>query len=320
MDQYGPSRSDGLLAAGSARCALLGLAGALGLVGCSPPDRPPALSGPLRTAALEWLHPVSVGRVGLAPGVTYHALRSTGAPWAIHLLQVDLRRCDLAIEVLPAGDPPPATNGRERVSQLAGGAEGVVAAVNGDFFTPEGRPLGWEVVGGRVLSRGRRPAFAWTRHGGPWVGLPTRVGERDRVGPEGAGSEPDASLGAVGGFPVLIRAGAWAEELTGPERSASLEQRDPRTAVGFDAAGQTLWMAVVDGRRDGHSAGMSLLELADLFLALGAEEALNLDGGGSSVMVIGTSLVSRPPAGEGERPVANALAVVRDSGGCGVGP
>ncbi len=320
MDQYGPSRSDGLLDRRSARLALVGLAGALGLAGCSPPDRPVGLAGPLPSSAVEWLQPVSVGRVGLAPGVTYHTLRSERGPWSIHLLQVDLLRCDLFIEVLPAGDPPPGSYGLARVSELAAGVDGVVAATNGDFFTPEGRPLGWEVVGGQVLSRGRRPAFAWSRVGGPWVGTPARVGERDRVGPGPDGSELDPSLSAVGGFPFLIEGRARAGDLTGPERPVSVEQRDPRTALGFDLARGTLWMVVVDGRREGHSAGMSLLELADMFLALGAEQALNLDGGGSSVMVVGTTPVSSPPAGEGERPVANALAVVRRSEGCRVGP
>jgi exopolysaccharide biosynthesis protein len=123
-------------------------------------------------------------------------------------------------------------------------------------------------------------------------------------------------MAAVGGYPVVIRAGMVAKDLTGADRPTTTEQRHPRTAVGFGSAGRSLWLLVVDGRREGHSEGMSLLELADFFLALGADEALNLDGGGSSTMVLGGAMVNLPSAPEGERPVANALAVVHGPQGC----
>ena len=61
---------------------------------------------------------------------------------------------------------------------------------------------------------------------------------------------------------------------------------------------------------------MSLPELAALFEALGASEAINLDGGGSSVMVVGGAPVSRPSDLTGERPVVNALAPMQGSRGC----
>ncbi len=254
-------------------------------------------------SALAWLDPVRVGSAGLASGVSYHFLRAGRGPWVVHLVGVDLERCDIALEVLPAGDPPPGTDARERVSALAAGADGVIAAVNGDFFTPEGRPLGWEVVEGVALSRARGATFAWSRERGPWFGLAVEA-------------TTDPSTAAVGGYPVVVRAGLVADDLTGADRPTSTEERHPRTAVGFDADGGALWLVVVDGRREGYSEGMSLLELADLLLALGVDEALNLDGGGSSTMVLGATPVNRPSAPEGERSVANALAVVRRPEGC----
>jgi exopolysaccharide biosynthesis protein len=57
---------------------------------------------------------------------------------------------------------------------------------------------------------------------------------------------------------------------------------------------------------------MTLPELTGLMEALGIEEALNLDGGGSSVMLVRGRAVSRPSDEEGERPVANALLLVED--------
>jgi exopolysaccharide biosynthesis protein len=60
----------------------------------------------------------------------------------------------------------------------------------------------------------------------------------------------------------------------------------PRTAVAVDAQGQRLWLIVVDGRQRYYSEGVTLGELAEIVLELGADIALNLDGGGSSTLVV----------------------------------
>jgi exopolysaccharide biosynthesis protein len=59
----------------------------------------------------------------------------------------------------------------------------------------------------------------------------------------------------------------------------------PRPLAGCDAGGRWLVMVVVDGRRPGISEGMSLSEAATLMLAQGCTEAINLDGGGSSILL-----------------------------------
>jgi exopolysaccharide biosynthesis protein len=61
---------------------------------------------------------------------------------------------------------------------------------------------------------------------------------------------------------------------------------------------------------------MTLPELAQLLEALGVDEALNLDGGGSSTLVVDGRPANRPSDPEGERAVVNALALVHDSAGC----
>jgi hypothetical protein len=109
----------------------------------------------------------------------------------------------------------------------------------------------------------------------------------------------------VGGHPVLLRGGQPAPELAATPASFG-EARHPRTAVGWRADG-TLLLVTVDGRQPEHSVGMSLAELAELMLRLGAVEALNLDGGGSTAMVVQGEVVNRPSDREGERAVANAL-------------
>ena len=64
----------------------------------------------------------------------------------------------------------------------------------------------------------------------------------------------------------------------------------------------------VDGRQPRYSVGVTLLEAARLMRALGASEALNLDGGGSTTMVVAGQLVNRPSDGT-ERAVSDALVV-----------
>lgn len=83
--------------------------------------------------------------------------------------------------------------------------------------------------------------------------------------------------------------------------------RAPRTAVGITPQGGVI-LLVADGRQPRHSVGLTLPETADVMQELGATEALNLDGGGSSVMVIDGLVVNRPSDGR-ERPVSNALLV-----------
>jgi exopolysaccharide biosynthesis protein len=83
--------------------------------------------------------------------------------------------------------------------------------------------------------------------------------------------------------------------------------RAPRTAVGLTQDGRIL-LVVVDGRQ-ALSKGMSLLELALFLRELGAVNAMNLDGGGSSEMIVKGRIVNKPSDGK-ERRVGNALAVV----------
>lgn len=121
----------------------------------------------------------------------------------------------------------------------------------------------------------------------------------------------DAFLG-VGGGPVLVKGDtsnvAYNEEIFWGS-GVGLDNADPRTAVGYTSDGKAILM-VVDGRQGSVSVGVSLTELADIMISLGATEAINLDGGGSSQMVIGDSLINRPSGSTLQRSVATFLAVV----------
>lgn len=121
----------------------------------------------------------------------------------------------------------------------------------------------------------------------------------------------------VGGWPRIVRGGvsvaaaADSAEGTGPKFSAA---RHPRSAVGITRGGDTLLLVAVDGRQKA-SVGMSLGELATTMLGLGAWDALNLDGGGSTTLVVGDSVVNTPSDPTGERAVGDVLLVARDSVG-----
>jgi hypothetical protein len=293
----------------------LALLAGLGVVtGCEPPDTPPALAQRTPRPLLDLLAPDTVRTERIGAGVWYQYLWSGEGPWAVHLVEVDLGRCDLALRTLRARAREAGGRGREAVSSMARRApDGVLAAVNADFFTGEGAALGTEVASGRVTTVRERPSLAWRPGRLPWIGT-VRV-EGDSLWAGWLLGADDGETEVVGGFPELLDRGRVVGDLGVSARPAFAAVRQPRTGVGVDPLRNRLWLVVVDGRRPSHSVGMSLPELAEVFQALGAREALNLDGGGSSVMVVRGETRSRPSEEE-ERTVVNALAVVRDLSGC----
>ena len=114
------------------------------------------------------------------------------------------------------------------------------------------------------------------------------------------------AVDALGGNPLLVVDGAVVPgEVDGV---GSFFGHHGRTAVGSTADGRLL-LVVVDGRSPAYSRGMTLRELAELMLRLGAHDAINLDGGGSSEMVVNGLVATRPSDGR-ERGIANALVVL----------
>lgn len=85
-----------------------------------------------------------------------------------------------------------------------------------------------------------------------------------------------------------------------------INRRNPRTAIGVRADGVTL-LVTVDGHRHGASVGLTVEELRQLLKSLGARDAVNLDGGGSTAMVVGNRLINHPSDAAGERKVGDAI-------------
>ena len=112
----------------------------------------------------------------------------------------------------------------------------------------------------------------------------------------------------VSGVPQLIKNSkieiTWEQEKSS---KAFVETKHPRTAVAKLKDGKFL-MVTVDGRSE-ESGGIGLQHLAEILLELGAIDAMNLDGGGSTTMFLDGKIVNKPSDKEGERKVGDAILV-----------
>jgi hypothetical protein len=116
----------------------------------------------------------------------------------------------------------------------------------------------------------------------------------------------------VGGWPRIVRNGRsiaeWSDIEEGTRKGFSAG-RHPRTAGGISRDGNTLYLMTVDGRRES-DGGMSLVELAHFMIGLGAYDAMNFDGGGSTAMIVEGKVVNHPSDAAGERAVGSGLLVI----------
>lgn len=146
---------------------------------------------------------------------------------------------------------------------------------------------------------------------------------------EGAAIDATASgASLINGGPTLLMGGkdvhdevaeGWGIKSTDSAKHDLLvhdwvNRRNPRTALGVKDDG-TVLLVVVDGHRHEASVGLTLNELRRLLKALGARDAINLDGGGSSALVIGGRLINKPSDPSGERAVGDVLAILPGKAG-----
>ncbi|MGW4115725.1 phosphodiester glycosidase family protein [Actinosynnema sp. NPDC004786] len=136
------------------------------------------------------------------------------------------------------------------------------------------------------------------------------VGERITVEHTTKAGDGSALRAAIGGNQVLLVDG----EVVAPD-----DPLHPRTAVGFSADGRKMFLLTVDGRQGAYLLGLTLKDVAAILKEMGAHNALNLDGGGSSTLVARTPgadsvVVENTPSDGGERPVPNGLALYAPAG------
>lgn len=115
---------------------------------------------------------------------------------------------------------------------------------------------------------------------------------------------------AIAGGPSLIRDGhiAITNEQERMFRGKQIEDKHPRTAMGYTADGKLI-ILVVQGRMPGIADGASLAEEARMLKELGCYEALNMDGGGSSCLLVNGKETIKPSDKEGQRPVPGVFMI-----------
>ena len=142
------------------------------------------------------------------------------------------------------------------------------------------------------------------------VGQEVRISSRYRAELGADSRRWESAHDIVGGAGLLMRDGKpiedWAVENL---RQGFDTERHPRTMIGVDEDGD-VWLIAVDGRQLDHSIGMTFKDLQRLAGRLGLRDALNLDGGGSTTMVVRDAIVNRPSDLQGPRKVSDALIVM----------
>ena len=225
------------------------------------------------------------------PGIRYLA-RTTSEPNRIHALFVDRCATGIAPRVTRSDDRG------MRTSSFASAYDAEIAINAGFYNTSNYAPVGLTIGDGvRWPDSGDDASLGFAAFG-PRNRAEIWLEEIVMGAPENWMEQ------VVSGFPILVDGG----QVVSAACFSHMCERHPRTAVGLDAQGRTIILVVVDGRWSGTSRGMTRVELAELMVDLGAWRALNLDGGGSSTMVVGAlgGVVNHPSDGS-ERIVSNHL-------------
>ncbi|MCE5340249.1 MAG: phosphodiester glycosidase family protein [Planctomycetaceae bacterium] len=246
-------------------------------------------------------------------GVTYiHQTRSLPRLLSMHILIINLQEQGISFYVTPPkGSVARETNAQTTSSFLR--SCNAQMAVNGDFFDhdPAVEQYVTASVIGFAASKGN--IYSGFSHDG-WSVEAMNISKDNDVnlivplysGSIYAYSPANVSIyNAIGGVPIMLRNGRKVE--TNDTIATALH---PRTAIGVTNDNKLI-LIVVDGRQS-FSLGMTTPEVADVLLEFGVVDAINLDGGGSSTMVLAdpnVRIVNSPSDTEGERKVANHLAV-----------
>jgi exopolysaccharide biosynthesis protein len=218
----------------------------------------------------------------------------------IRIVQVNLTSSEIAVYATQESD-------RGITTSEYADRKNAQVAINGDAFAVAGYvPRGLAMGGGNPWSQTADDPTSAVFH-------LRRVGERTYAGivpPESVVTPddlPGGTEGVISGRPILVRQSVANTQYDCSDPVTIPCQAAPRTAVAVSADGNTLWLVVVDGWQS-VSLGLKAQELADFLVARGAGNAIALDGGSSSTLVLDGSVISSPSDGV-ERAVANHLAV-----------
>jgi hypothetical protein len=258
-------------------------------------------------------------RAALFRGVSYERdVRTSPRPIVAHVVKIDLR--DPAISFLVTPHAPDGSGLRGATTSQFLIEHRAQLAVNGDFFLPwwsDGPADFYPQVGDPTDALGASVSNAAEQgwHVTPYSALVVRSdGSVSIVRVTDPFQRFPGVKQAVSGKQILVDGGRKTPEATA---DAHARRVHPRTAAALDRSGDTLILFTIDGRQPGYSEGVTLSELADILLEHGGHRALNLDGGGSTTLVIddgdgGARQLNIPIHTRipwRERPVANHLGV-----------
>jgi hypothetical protein len=243
-------------------------------------------------------------------------------PVVVHTLHIDLTQPGIDFLVTPPDNAGKRPLKARKTSHFLEEHQAQLA-INGDFFEPWhslfiwdyyphiGDPvqvLGMAASRGKIYAQGneRCPILVFDRH--RQARIFHNPADLHKTWPQ------NRIFHAISGHRLLVRNG---RSLSPSEWYKDHSHLHPRTALGLDRERRKLIIIVVDGRQPGYSEGVSFQELANLMLEAGAHTAMNMDGGGSTTLVmqgedgkaemLNSPIDNRIPGRE--RPVANHLAV-----------
>ncbi len=251
------------------------------------------------------------------PGILIHSETRTNPPTRLFVAEVDLKNPKLHLRVAPGG-PDPDGPGKWQATLMQptkiAAREKFDLVINGDFFIAQGvndgegtnshfRAEQWALAEGPAMTDGK----TWSTRTNARPCLVVHKNQVVTIEPLKRPAADDWEV--ISGNTMLVHRGVAVPHDT--------KVRHPRTVVGLDADGTKLTILVVDGRKPGIAVGMSYDELAGEMIRLGCAEALNLDGGGSSVLAVRESttdnykILNEPTDGR-ERAVVNVLGISSD--------
>ncbi|MFL5327415.1 MAG: phosphodiester glycosidase family protein [Gemmataceae bacterium] len=202
-------------------------------------------------------------------------------PLRAWVARIDVTNPDVELVVTPRGKPAGGFQTCCATTLAFAQAEGVQLAINGSPFEPlRYKPGESTNIIGVQKSRGDliAPPINIPRYAAMLVSPENRVALRNYPL---TNSELAKARHAIGGYEILVENGKNRVDRNDPRGPTH-----PRTALGTSEGGKYLWWLVADGRQAGRSEGLYLDELADWAISLSISELLNLDGGGSTTMVL----------------------------------
>lgn len=230
-------------------------------------------------------------------GITYW-LDSTFSNKKVHVLQIDLTNPNLSVRASTS-------NERGLTPSEFASKTGAIAVINGDFFDGVKNTIGLAVGQGQIW-----PKSADTKE---WSFLACDDDNDCLIDGYQKVTPPRSTWSSVvGGWQILLDPDfEWttSQDVTCGEFCTT---EHPRTAIGLNSDRTIMWWIVVEGRQ-GSLTGLTLADTTLVLKKLGAEWGLNMDGGGSSGLILNGRRVNGRPFNEPqERKVANCLAIVKN--------